>query len=182
MSILKEKYDKEIAKDLAKELGRKNPMALPRIKKVIINTGIGRFKDDKSMIESVVKDITMIAGQKPMKNPAKKSISNFKIRQGDIVGISVTLRGERMWNFLEKIFNIVLPRVRDFKGLSKKSFDGAGSYTFGLKEHTVFPEINPNTVDKIKSLEVTISTTAKNKQETYLLLEKLGMPFEKETK
>lgn len=179
---LKERYNKQIINELKKELGRDNLMSLPKIKKVVINTGIGKFKDDKGLIASVEKDIALIAGQKGGQKTAKKSISDFKIRQGDIVGVSVTLRGDRMWYFLDKLFNIVLPRVRDFKGLNPKSFDGNGNYTLGLKEHTVFPEINPNTVDKIKSLEITIATSAKNDEEARILLEKLGMPFEKGNK
>lgn len=177
---LKEKYNNEIIKELSTEFGRTNPMSLPHVLKVVVNMGIGKFKDDKGLIESVKKDISLICGQSPKLGIARKSISNFKVRQGEIVGLSVTLRGDRMWLFLDKLLNIVLPRVRDFKGVSKKSFDGNGNYTFGLKEHTVFPEINPNTVDKIKSLEVTIATSAKNNEEAYSLIAKLGMPFERE--
>ncbi|OGC50463.1 50S ribosomal protein L5 [candidate division WWE3 bacterium RIFCSPHIGHO2_01_FULL_40_23] len=176
---LKEKYKNQILKELSKELGRKNHMSLPKIKKVVVNMGIGRFKDDKGLIATCEKEFALICGQKPRLRSAKKSISNFKVRQGDVIGMSATLRGDKMWVFLDKLLNIVLPRVRDFRGVSKKAFDGNGNYTLGLKEHTVFPEINPNTVDKIKSLEVTIATSGGSNEETYLLLSKLGMPFEK---
>lgn len=175
---LKEKYNK-IIKDLGKDLNKTNVMALPKIVKVVINAGVGKIKDDRNLVASVEKDITLIAGQKPVKRTAKKSISNFKLRQGDLVGISVTLRGDRMWFFLDKLFSIALPRVRDFRGLSKKSFDGHGNYSLGIKEHTVFPEINPNTVDKIKSFEVTIVTSTSSDKEALELLTKLGTPFEK---
>ncbi len=176
---LKEKYKKEIVPVLTKDLGRSNILSLPRVVKVVVNFGIGRFKDDKGLIESTKKDITVICGQKPQVRHAKKAISNFKLRKGDIIGMSVTLRGDRMWAFLDKLFNIVLPRVRDFKGLSKKAFDGSGNYTIGLTEHTVFPEVNPNAVDKIKSLEVTIVTNAKNNNEGELLLLGLGLPLQR---
>ncbi len=175
---LKEKYNK-IIKDLATEIQKDNVMALPRITKVVINAGVGKIKDDKNLVSSFEKDITLIAGQKPVRRTAKKSISNFKVRQGDTVGISVTLRGERMWFFLDKLISIALPRVRDFRGISKKSFDGHGNYSLGVKEHTVFPEINPNTVDKIKSFEVSIVTSSDSDEDALKLLTKLGMPFEK---
>ncbi len=175
---LKEKYNQIVPK-LSEKLGKKNLLAIPRITKVVINAGIGKFKDDKGLIESVIKDISLIAGQKANPTRAKKAISNFKIRAHDVVGVSVTLRGPRMWAFLDKLINIALPRVRDFRGVKKTSFDQKGSYTLGLREHVVFPEINPNTVDKIKSLEITIVTTSRNKEESFVLLEALGMPFEK---
>ncbi|MBI4091547.1 50S ribosomal protein L5 [candidate division WWE3 bacterium] len=178
-SRLKQKYEKEIVPELVKELGVKTVMSVPKIKKIVINSGVGRFRDDKGLLESTVRDVGQISGQKPTFRSAKKSISNFKVRQGDVVGVTVTLRGERMWTFLDKLFSIVLPRVRDFKGLRRSSFDGSGNFTIGLKEHTVFPEINPNTVDKIKNLEVTIVTSAKNNEEAFKLLSKLDAPFEK---
>ncbi len=175
---LKDKYNK-IIKELATEIKEDNVMALPRISKVVINSGVGKIKDDKNLVASIEKDITLIAGQKPMRRAAKKSISNFKVRQGDVVGISVTLRGDRMWFFLDKLISVALPRVRDFRGVSKKSFDGHGNYSLGVKEHTVFPEINPNTVDKIKSFEVSIVTSSDSDESALQLLTKLGMPFEK---
>jgi large subunit ribosomal protein L5 len=175
---LKDKYNK-IIKELASDIKEDNVMALPRITKVVINSGVGKIKDDKNLVASIEKDITLIAGQKPMRRAAKKSISNFKVRQGDVVGISVTLRGERMWFFLDKLISVALPRVRDFRGVSKKSFDGHGNYSLGIKEHTVFPEINPNTVDKIKSFEVSIVTSSDSDEAALQLLTKLGMPFEK---
>ncbi len=176
---LKELYKKEIIKKLVTKLGRKNVLSLPRITKIVVNSGIGKFKDDKGLIEGVVKDIAAITGQKPTLRRAKQSISNFKVRENEVIGVSVTLRGDKMWMFLDKLLNVVLPRVRDFKGLSRKSFDGAGNYSLGLREHTVFPEVNPNTVDKIKSLEVTIVTSCKKDNEALELLTELGVPFSK---
>lgn len=176
---LKELYKKEIIKKLILKLGRKNVLSLPRVTKIVVNSGIGKFKDDKGLIEGAVKDIALITGQKPTLRRARISISNFKVRANEVIGVSVTLRGDKMWVFLDKLLNIVLPRVRDFKGLSKKSFDGAGNYSLGLREHTVFPEINPNTVDKIKSLEVTIVTSSKKDNEALKLLTELGVPFAK---
>ena len=180
MELRLKELNKKIIKELEKELGRKNPMSLPKITRVVLNSGIGKYKDDKNLLESIQKDLTLISGQKPVLRHAKKSISNFKVREGEPIGISVTLRGDRMWQFMDKFFNVVLPRVRDFRGLSPKSFDGNGNYTVGLKEHAVFPEINPNTMDKVKSLEVTFVTSTRIDKEGRMLLEKLGMPFAKE--
>lgn len=183
MSIrLKEKYNKEIIAQLKKELKKDNVMSIPKLTKVVINSGIGKFKDDKGLVASCEKDIALIAGQKPTLRKAKKAISDFKLRQKDLIGVTVTLRGDKMWFFLDKLFNVVMPRVRDFKGLRKTSFDGNGNYSLGLSEHTVFPEINPNTVDKIKGLEISIVTSTNDDEEAFSLLEKLGLPFEKSEK
>lgn len=176
---LKQKFDTEIIKNLQKELKIRNPMAVPKPTKVVVNMGVGRFRDDARFIESCINDTALICGQKPHLKRAKKSIAGFKIRQGDKIGLSVTLRGRRMWDFLEKLICIALPRTRDFRGIAKTALDGQGNLTVGIKEHTSFPEIDPNKVDKVKSMEVTIVTSAKNDEEGYKLLEMLGMPFKK---
>ena len=174
---LKERYKKEIAPELMKELGLKNIYAVPTLEKVVVNMGVGRFKDDKNYLESASKDLALISGQKPNIRKARKSISGFKLRAGEPVGLVVTLRGPRMWDFFEKLVNIVLPRLRDFRGISRRALDGSGNLNIGLSEHTVFPEIDPNRVDKLKGLEVTIVTTAKDDEEGFKLLSKLGTPF-----
>jgi len=149
------------------------------IEKIVVSMGVGRFKDDPKYLESAANDLAIITGQKPAVRPAKKAIAGFKLKAGEPVGLVVTLRGKRMRAFFEKLIKIVLPRLRDFHGVSRKSFDGSGNYSLGIEEHTVFPEIDPNKVDKIKSLEVTIVTTAKTDEEGFKLLKELGMPFEK---
>src|SRR3989344_6228957 len=177
---LKEKYNKEIVGSLSEKLGRKNAMSLPKVVKIVVNCGVGKFKEDKSYVENTIRDLGLITGQKPLAKKAKQLISNFKVREGDTVGVAVTLRGDKMWALLDKLINVSLPRVRDFKGVSRKAFDGSGNYTIGLKEHSIFPEINPNNMDKIRSLEVTIVTTAKTDSECFELLSGFGMPFMKE--
>lgn len=177
MNRLQEKYNKEIRTELMKEMGLKNPMAVPVVEKVIVNMKIGKFKDNASYIESASRDLGAITGQKPVPRGAKKAIANFRLRAGEPVGLMVTLRGERMWIFLDKLFNVVLPRVKDFRGVSPKSFDGRGNYSFGIAEQTAFAEIDPNKVDSLKSLGITISTTAQDNESGKLLLEKLGAPF-----
>lgn len=179
-SRLYKKYKKEIVPALQKELVYKNVMQVPRLEKVTLNVGYGRFIRDKAYIEHVEKTLGLITGQKPVHNKAKKSISNFKIREGMNIGISVTLRGKRMYDFVDKLVTVVLPRVRDFRGLKPKSFDDKGNYTIGFKEQTAFPEIKGEAVDKIYGLEVTIVTNAKSKQEGLALLSQLGFPFKKE--
>ena len=149
------------------------------LEKIVVNIGTGKFKDDSKYLESAAEDLQVITGQKAAVRAAKKAIAGFKLRAGDPVGLMVTLRGKRMRDFFGKLVNIVLPRLRDFHGVSRKSFDGSGNYSLGIEEHTVFPEIDPNKVGKIKGLEVTIVTTAKTDEEGQELLEKLGMPFEK---
>lgn len=177
---LKTRFKEEIIPELKKTLGIKNIMALPKVVKVTINTGIGSYiKAHNKEYSNIVENITKICGQKPVLRKSKKAISNFKIRQGEILGIAVTLRGKRMYDFLNKLINIVFPRVRDFRGISPKAFDGKGNYSIGFKEHTVFPEISPDDVIKLHGLQVNIITTAKTDKEGFELLKALGFPFKK---
>lgn len=176
---LKEKYLKEVVPQLTKEFGYTNNMQVPRLEKVVINMGLGEATANAKAIESGLKDLTAIAGQKPVVNRARKSIATFKVRKGMPVGASVTLRGERMFDFLSKLINISLPRIRDFRGLSNKSFDGRGNYSLGVKEQIMFPEINYENVDAIRGMDISIVTTARNDQEGRALLLAIGMPFKK---
>lgn len=176
---LKEQYKKEVMPKLKKSLGLKNNLAVPTIKYIKINVGLGEALTNSKALESMSEALTKIAGQKPVVTRAKKAISNFKIRKNDEIGLAVTLRGDRMWYFYEKLVDIVLPRIRDFRGVSSKSFDGSGNYSLGILEHTVFPEINPNSVDRIRGLGLTIITTANNDEDGRELLTLLGMPFQK---
>lgn len=178
---LKTRYTEEMVPKLKEKLGIKNVMAVPKVTKVTLNAGIGNIvsKGDKNY-DHVVENITAITGQKPVLRRAKKSVSNFKVREGMVIGISVTLRGEKMYAFLNKLVNIVFPRVRDFRGISLKAFDGNGNYAIGFKEHIVFPEISPDDVMKIHGLQVNISTTAKNNEEGLALLTEMGFPFKKQ--
>jgi len=178
---LQQKYI-QIKDELQKELQLVNPMQIPKMTKIVINVGLGEALMDHKVIEKVADQLKTITGQKPMVTRAKTSISTFKLRVGDKIGLKVTLRGKRMYDFLEKLITIVFPRVRDFRGISKKSFDGRGNYNVGLKEQTVFPEIEYSQVDKIRGLEVTFVTNAGTNQAAELLLTKLGMPFEKTSK
>lgn len=180
MTHLKQLYQKEIVPKLLKELGNNNPNAVPRLTKVILNMGVGKAVDDKSELEKAIEDLTAIAGQKAVPTAAKKSISAFKLRAGQQVGCKVTLRGNQMYEFLDKLFNIVLPRMRDFHGLSPKSFDGGGNFSLGFPEQTAFPEINAAKVDKLRGLEVVIVTTARDDREGEALLRALGCPLQKE--
>jgi len=157
----------------------KNPMEVPKLAKITVNMGLGEAKDNPKMMETAVDEIALITGQRPVITKAKKSIANFKVRQGMPVGAKVTLRGNNMYEFADKFFNIALPRVRDFKGVSKNSFDGRGNYSLGIKEQLIFPEINYDKVDKIKGMNIVFSTTAKTDEEALVLLSLLGMPFEK---
>ena len=175
-------YKEKVIPALKEEGGYKNIMEVPRIDKVVINVGYGRHAKDKSYIESVERTLELIAGQKPLRNKAKKSISNFKIREGMDIGSSVTLRGSKMYDFLYKLINLTFPRVRDFRGLNPKSFDGRGNYTIGFKENLAFPEISGDAADKSHGLEVTVATTAKSNEQGYALLEKLGFPFKRKNK
>lgn len=177
---LKQKYVEEVVPALQKELGLENPIAVPRIDKVIVNAGVGEHSKDDKFIQKVVDDITKITSQKPVKTLARKAISGFKIREGDVVGVKVTLRGDRMYDFLHKLIDTALPRVRDFRGISTKAFDGQGNYSIGIKDHTVFPEISADTIDYTFPLQIVISTTAQNQEEGYKLLKSLGFPFKKE--
>ena len=177
---LKEHYTKNLVPKLKEELKIKNLWAVPRLEKVKINVGLGPFIAAKKDYSEVIDNIAAICGQRPIVNKAKKAISNFKIRKGLPVGISVTLRGEKMYDFVSKLVNVTLPRIRDFRGISLKAFDGHGNYSMGITENTVFPEINPDNIDKIYGLEITICTTAKNNEVGTILLKALGFPFQKE--
>lgn len=179
MVILQKKYNEEIKQALQKELGIKNVMAIPQIKKIVINMGIKDALSDKKNVERAVEVLTQIAGQKPKVTKAKTSIATFKLREGDQIGVMVTLRGNRMFDFMEKLIGVVLPRLRDFRGIKKTSFDSRGNYTLGLSEFTVFPEIDPGKIDRVQGLEICITTTGKDAKEGLALLTVLGMPFEK---
>ncbi len=177
MSELKEKYKKEVVPQLMELGGYKNIMQVPRLEKVALNIGIGEATTDAKALESAEKDLAAIAGQHPVITRAKKSIAAFKLREGMTVGLRVTLRGERMYQFLEKLINATLPRMREFRGVSPSSFDGRGNYTMGFKEQTLFPEIDYDKIDKARGLELSIVTTAKTDEESKQLLELLGLPF-----
>jgi large subunit ribosomal protein L5 len=180
MNILKERYQKEISPALMKALGLTNVMEIPRVKKVVVNIGLGEALDNPKALDAAVIDLTAITGQKPVITKARKSIANFKLREGRAIGTAVTLRGERMWAFLDRLMNIVLPRVRDFRGVSAESFDGRGNYTLGLREQIIFPEIEYDKVDKVRGLEITIVTSAQTDDQAAALLQMLGMPFRKD--
>lgn len=174
------KYRENIIPKLAQEFGLKNPYSIPRVTKVVLNMGIGNILDSREEQERVSIDLSKITGQKPSFRQAHRSVASFGIRRGQHVGLSATLRGRRMYDFLEKLFNIVLPRLRDFKGVAKKSFDTSGNYTLGIAEHTVFPEIDLGKVGKVRGLEITIVTNTRNIEHAARLLEELGMPLEKD--
>lgn len=176
---LKEHYYKEVVPALTKEFQYTNIMQVPRLEKVVINMGLGEATANAKAIDAGVKDLVAIAGQKPVINRARKSIATFKVRKGMPVGASVTLRGERMFDFLSKLINIALPRIRDFRGLSPKSFDGRGNFSVGVKEQIMFPEINYENVDAVRGMDISIVTTARTDQEGRALLAHLGMPFKK---
>jgi large subunit ribosomal protein L5 len=176
---LKTMYKEQVFGALKEKFQYENVMEVPKLEKVTINMGLGEAKDNAKVMESAVTEIGMISGQRPIVTKAKKSIANFKVRQGMPVGAKVTLRGENMYEFVDKLFNISLPRVRDFKGVSKNSFDGRGNYSMGIKEQLIFPEINYDQVDMIKGMNIVFTTTAKTDEEAQALLELLGMPFEK---
>jgi len=174
---LQEKYAKEVAPELTKKFGYKNVMQLPKLEKVIINMGVGEAVGNPKALDAAVSDLTLIAGQKPIVTRAKKSIATWNIRQGMPIGAKVTLRGTRMYQFLDKFMNVALPRVRDFHGVSAKAFDGRGNYSVGLKEQLIFPEIDYDKIDKVRGMNVVIVTTAKTDEEARALLSLLGMPF-----
>ena len=178
--VLKERYQQEVMPALMKELKLSNVMQAPRVKKVVINIGLGEAMDNAKALDAAVGDLNQITGQKPIITKARMSIANFKLREGRAIGAKVTLRGERMWSFLDLLMNIALPRVRDFRGVSPNAFDGRGNYTLGFREQLVFPEIEYDKIDKLRGLEVTIVTTATNDDHGRVLLQKLGMPFRKE--
>jgi large subunit ribosomal protein L5 len=174
---LRSKFEKEVAPALVKELELGNPMAVPRLHKIVVNMGVGEATQNSKVLDPAVNELGQITGQKPVVTRAKKSIAAFKVRQGQSIGAMVTLRGDRMYEFLDRLVNIVLPRVRDFKGVSTKSFDGRGNYTIGLHDQLIFPEISYEKVDKQKGMNVTIVTTAGNDNQARALLKHLGMPF-----
>ena len=179
MNIMHERYQKEIAPALFKAFNFKNVMQIPRIEKVVVNIGLGEALDNAKALEAAVSDLTIVTGQKPVTTKARKSIANFKLREGRLIGAKVTLRGERMWAFLDRLLNIALPRVRDFRGVSANAFDGRGNYTLGLVDQLVFPEIEYDKIDKLRGMEVTIVTSAKTDEHARALLQMLGMPFGK---
>jgi large subunit ribosomal protein L5 len=174
---LKERYQTEVRKKLQEEFGIKNPMAVPKIEKVVLNMGMGEAIQNSKILDSAVDELTTIAGQKPIITKAKKSIASFKLREGVAIGTMVTLRGEKMYEFLDRLINLALPRVRDFRGVPAKAFDGRGNYTLGIKDHLIFPEIDISKVDKSKGMNITIVTSAKNDEQARFLLKEMGMPF-----
>ena len=178
----KEFIKTEVNPELKKVLEIKNDMMVPKIEKVVLNVGVGKSLQDKSYTDHVVETLRRITGQQPVLTKARKSISSFKIREGMVVGVKVTLRGQKMYDFLEKLIKVSLPRVRDFRGLSVKSFDRQGNFTIGVKEHLIFPEINPDEVEKIHGLEIIVTTTASDRREGYWLLKLMGFPFSDEYK
>ena len=177
---LKETYENEIVPALMENLALDNIMQVPRIKKVVINIGLGEALDNPKALDAAVQDLTSIAGQKPVITKARTSIANFKLREGRAIGTTVTLRGERMWSFLDRLMNIALPRVRDFRGVSPDAFDGRGNYTLGIREQLIFPEIEYDKIDKVRGMEITIVRTATTDEQARQMLELIGMPFRKE--
>lgn len=177
---LKERYEKELVPALVQMLGLKNVMEAPRLEKIILNIGLGEALENAKAIDAAVEDLSLISGQRPVVTKARKSIANFKLREGRTIGTKVTLRGERMWSFLDRLMNIALPRVRDFRGVSPDSFDGRGNFSLGFREQLMFPEITYDNIDKIRGFEVTIVTTADNDEAGRALLGLLGMPFRSE--
>jgi large subunit ribosomal protein L5 len=177
MSQLKERYEKEVAPKLQEQFAFQNPYQIPRVEKIVLNMGLGEAIQNMKILDTAVEELKAIAGQKPVITRAKKSIAAFKLREGMPIGCMVTLRRNRMWDFLNKLVNIALPRVRDFRGISGKAFDGNGNYSLGIKEHIIFPEIDYDKIDKIKGLNVSIVTSAQNDEEGKALLKLLGMPF-----
>lgn len=182
MSRIKDIYDEQVAPKLMKELGYKNKMEVPRFVKIVVNSGVGEAIENSKALENTTNELSLITGQKPKIRRAKKSISNFKVREGMPIGAAVTLRRARMWEFFDRLTNIAMPRIRDFRGASPNGFDGRGNYTLGIKEQIIFPEIDYDKIDKVRGLGITIVTTAETDREAYMLLEELGMPFAKKGK
>lgn len=174
---LKERYQKEVAPAIAKEFGISNPMAIPRVEKVVLNMGMGEAIANAKILDTAADELRAVTGQKPVITKAKKSIASFKLRQGMPIGVMVTLRGDRMYEFLDRLVSIALPRVRDFRGVSPKAFDGRGNYTIGVREQLIFPEIDFNKVEKLRGMNISIITTARNDEQARALLKGLGMPF-----
>ena len=179
MSRLRDDYENEIKKALTDKFGYKNVMQIPRLEKIVINMGVGEARENAKIMESAVKDLTTISGQKPVVTKAKKSVANFKLREGMPIGCKVTLRGERMYEFADRLVNLALPRVRDFRGVSAESFDGRGNYALGIKEQIIFPEIEYDKVDKVRGMDIIFVTTAKTDEEARELLRLFGMPFKR---
>jgi len=179
MNRLQEKYNSVVVPALRKAFEFKNIMQVPRVEKVVVNIGMGEALDNPKALESAVSDLTIITGQKPVMTKARKSIANFKLREGRLIGTKVTLRGDRMWAFLDRLMTTALPRVRDFRGVSPNAFDGRGNYTLGLRDQLIFPEIEYDKIDKLRGMEVTIVTTARNDNQARAMLQLLGMPFSK---
>ena len=177
MARLREKYKSEIAPALAKEFDIENPMAIPKVEKIVVNMGLGEASANAKILDVAAEELRAVTGQKPVITKAKKSIAAFKLRQGMAIGTMVTLRGERMYEFLDRLISVALPRVRDFRGISGKAFDGRGNYTLGIREQLIFPEIDFNKVDKTRGMNISIVTTAKNDEQARSLLKALGMPF-----
>ena len=179
MARMKEKFQTEAAPALMKKFGYKSPMQIPKLEKIVINVGCGDARDNSKILDAVVGDITKITGQKAVVTKARKSVANFKVREGMPVGVKVTLRGERMWEFFDRLMNIALPRVRDFRGISPNAFDGRGNYALGVKEQLIFPEIDYDKIDKIRGMDIVICTTAETDEEARELLTLMGAPFAK---
>jgi large subunit ribosomal protein L5 len=177
MSRLKERYEKEVAPALTKEFGYSNVMAIPKIEKIVVNMGLGEATQNAKIVDTGADEVARVTGQKPVVTRAKKSIAQFKVRKGMPIGAMVTLRGERMWDFLDRLISVALPRVRDFRGVSARGFDGRGNYTLGLKDQLLFPEIDYMKVDKARGMNISVVTTAKSDEESRKLLQLLGMPF-----
>ena len=174
---LREKYDNEVIQAMSEKFGYKSIMEVPKVEKIVINMGVGDAKDNSKLLDAAIKDLTIITGQKPIPTRAKKSVSNFKIRQGMPIGCKVTLRGVKMYEFVDKLFNVALPRVRDFKGVPGNAFDGRGNYSLGVKDQLIFPEIEYDKVEKVRGMDIIFVTTAKTDEEAKELLRLLGMPF-----
>lgn len=177
MHHLKQRYNEQVRDEMAEQFGLDNVMQVPRIEKVVVNVGVGEALDDAKALDATVEDIAHIAGQQPVVTRARKSVANFKLREGRAIGVKVTLRGERMWSFLDRLMNVALPRTRDFRGVSNDSFDGRGNYTLGVREQLIFPEISYDQIDEVRGFEVTIVTTAPDDEQGRALLSGLGMPF-----
>ena len=179
MPTLKTKYQQEVAPALMKKFEYKSVMQIPKIDKVVVNVGCGEARDNAKVLDAVVRDLTTITGQKAIITIAKKSVANFKLREGMPIGAKVTLRGDKMWEFLDRLFNVALPRVRDFRGINPNAFDGRGNYALGIKEQLIFPEIEYDKIDKIRGMDIIICTTAETDEEAKALLEQVGAPFER---
>ncbi len=179
MSTLKEYYDSTVAPALVKKFGYKNVMQIPKLNKVVINVGCGADKDNTKVIEAIMNDLSAITGQRPVVCRSKKSVANFKLRDGQVIGVKVTLRGERMYEFVDRLFNVAFPRVRDFRGINGNSFDGRGNYSTGIKEQLIFPEIEYDKIDKVRGMDINFITTANTDEEAKELLSLMGAPFAK---